>query len=93
MKFVKLTAKPDTWFKEGTEVYDYNCNPPEQLQRVSLEEWESCVNFEGIKAICVCGLRNMQLEKEIEIFGKGERWDGECCGCDEFHVEIVDEPF
>jgi hypothetical protein len=93
MKFVKLTAKPDTWFKEGTEVYDYNCNAPEQLQRVSLDEWESCVNFEGIKAICVRGLRNTQLEYEIEIFGKGERWDGECCWCDEFEVEIVDEPF
>lgn len=93
MKFVKLTAKPDTWFKEGAEVYDYNCNAPEQLQRVSLEEWESCVNFEGIKGICVRGLRNTQLEYEIEIFGKGERWDGEFCGCDEFHVEIVDEPF
>lgn len=93
MKFVKLTAKPDTWFKEGTGVYDYNCDAPEQLQRVSLEEWESCVNFEGIKAICVRGLRNTQLEYEIEIFGEGDRWDGECCGCDEFHVEIVNEPF
>lgn len=93
MKYVKLIAKPDTWFKEGTEVYDYNCNAPEELQRVSLEEWESCVNFEGIKAICVRGVRNTQLEYEIEIFGEGERWDGEFCGCDEFEVEIVDEPF
>ena len=102
MKYVKLTAKPDTWFKEGTEVYDYNCNAPEQLQRVSLEEWESCVNFEewescvnfeGIKGICVRGLRNTQLEYEIEIFGEGDRWDGEFCWCDEFEVEIVDEPF
>ena len=93
MKYVKLTAKPDSWFKEGTEVYDYNCNAPKQLQRVSLDEWESCVNFPGMKAICVRGVRNTQLEYEIEIFGEGERWDGEFCGCDEFDVEIVDEPF
>ena len=94
MKYVKLTAKPDTWFKEGTEVYNYNCKPPEQLLRVTLEEWESCVNFTGIKAICVCGLRIPQLEYEINIFGEGEggRWDGECCSVDEFEVEIVDEP-
>ena len=93
MKFVKLTAKPDTWFKEGTEVYDYNCKPPEQLFRVTLEEWESCVNFTGINAICVRGLRITQLKNEIEIFGEGERWDGELCTCDEFDVEIVNEPF
>ena len=93
MKYVKLTTKPDTWFKEGTEVYDYNCNPPEQLLRVTLEEWESCVNFTGIKARCVCGLRTPQLENEIDIFGEGERWDGEFCSIDEFDVEIVDEPF
>ena len=95
MKYVKLTAKPDTWFKEGTEVYSYDCRPPHQIWRVSLEEWESCVNFTGIRAICVCGLRIPQLENEIDIFGEGEgeRWDGEFCGCDEFEVEIVDEPF
>lgn len=89
MKYVKLTAKPDTWFKEGTEVYDYNCRPPEQLLRVTLEEWESCVNFEGI---CVCGYRIPQLENEIDIFEEGGRWDGEFCSVDEFEVEIVDEP-
>ena len=93
MKFVKLTAKPDTWFKEGTEVYSYDCNPPNQLWRVSLDEWESCINFEGINAICVRGLRIPELKNELEIFGEGERWDGEFCGCDEFEVEIVDEPF
>lgn len=93
MKFVKLTAKPDTWFKEGTEVYDYNCNAPEQLQRVSLEEWQSCVSFEGINAICVRGRRIPELKNELEIFGKEERWDGEFCMCSEFEVEIVDEPF
>jgi len=92
MKFVKLTAKPDTWFKKGTEVYDYNCEPPEQLLRVTLEEWESCVNFTGIKAICVCGFRIPQFKNEIDIFGENGRWDGEFCSVDDFEVEIVDEP-
>jgi hypothetical protein len=92
MKYVKLTAKPDTWFKEGTEVYDYNCNPPEQLLRVTLEEWERCVNFVGIKAICVCGFHIPQRENEIDILGEGGCWDGEFCSIDEFEVEIVNEP-
>ncbi len=91
MKYVKLTAKPDTWFKEGTEVYDYysreNCR-----YRVTLEEWESCINFQGINAICVSGVRIAQTNKEKEIFEEGERWDGEYCSVDEFEVEIVDEP-
>lgn len=93
MKYVKLTAKHDTWFKEGTEVYDYYCKPPDQLQRVTLEEWEGCISFEGIKALCVIGRRTSKLKNELQIFGEGERWDGEYCGCDEFDVEIVDEPF
>lgn len=93
MKFVKLTAKPDTWFKEGTEVYSYDCHPPNQLWRVSLDEWESCVSFEGIKAMCVVGRRTPKLKNELEIFGEEERWDSEVCWYEEFHVEIVDEPF
>ena len=24
LKVIRLIAKPDTWFKEGTEVYDYD---------------------------------------------------------------------
>ena len=92
MKFVKLTAKPNTWFKEGTEVYNYDCNPPEQLLRVTLEEWESSVNFNGIKGICVCGFHIPQRENEIDILGEGGCWDGEFCSIDEFEVEIVNEP-
>lgn len=93
MKYVKLTAKPDTWFKEGTEVYSDDCNPPHQLQRVTLEEWESCVNFTGIKGILVCGIRVSKYNYEIKLFGKSERWDGEFCWIGEFDVEIVDEAF
>ena len=37
--YVKLLAKPNTWFKEGTEVYSYDSNPPVNLLRVTKEEW------------------------------------------------------
>lgn len=81
MKYVKLTAKPDTWFKEGTEVYSYDCHPPKQLWRVSLDEWESSVNAE-------------KYHQGVLARGQTEDgWDGEFCWCDEFEVEIVDEPF
>lgn len=82
MKFVKLTAKPDTWFDEGTEVYSYDCNPPEQLRRITLEEWVNALNsdVEGYTGILARGLCE-------------GRWDGEWCMVDEFLEEIVDEPF
>ena len=88
MKYVKLTAKPDTWFKEGTEAYDYNCHAPKELVRLTLTEWEECNDF----AVMVRGIRISKFETELKIFGEGERWDGEYCQCSEFVVEIVDEP-
>lgn len=79
MKYVKLVAKPGTWFKEGTEVYNYDCNPPKELCRVSLREWELVVNDPyGFTVICVRGIHE----------GK---WDGEACSADEFEVEIVED--
>ena len=91
MKYVKLTAKPDTWFKEGTEVYNYYSTSDCRC-RVTLDEWEEVMNFQKMQAICVAGIHIPDAEYEIEKFGTGERWDGEFCSCDEFEVEIVDEP-
>jgi hypothetical protein len=49
MKYVKLTAKPNTWFKENTEVY--YCSK----QRFTLEEWEYQIkNYIGV---LVSGIR------------------------------------
>lgn len=90
MKYVKLTAKSNTWFKEGTEVYDYSCRPPEDLRRMTLEEWESWNNF-------VCLVRGIRVADhkysyERDNFKEGEEyWDGENCSCSEFDVEIVEE--
>jgi hypothetical protein len=86
-KYVKLIARLNTWFIEGTEVYSYDCDPPEDIRRMTLDEWESYNNF----ACLVIGRRIPKLSNEIEIFGEGERWDVEYCQCDEFDVEIVDD--
>lgn len=94
MKYVKLTARHDTWFKEGTEVYDYDSNS-DKMTRVTLDYWNQCNkpnDPRNMDALCVSGIRITELGNEREIFGEGERWDGEYCTCDEFDVEIVDEP-
>lgn len=96
MKYVKLTAKPDTWFKQGTEVYDYDCDPPDNLKRITLEEWESIVNFNGFKCILVRGIHVITCEIDAQNRNSkigDEDWDGELCGIDEFEVEILNEPF
>ena len=55
VSYVKLTARPDTWFKAGTEVYDYDCNPPEDVRRITLAAWEEAakhgwgIDARGIK--------------------------------------------
>jgi hypothetical protein len=88
MKYVKLIAKPDTWFKEGTEVWSYD-----KPCRLTLQEWEDCVNFTGIKGVCVRGIRVVEFDSEIAMGYKvGEEIvDGEFCGCDEFIVEVIEE--
>jgi hypothetical protein len=89
MKTVILTAKANTWFKEGTEVYDYDTNYDEK-KRVTLDYWNECLADGGI---CVRGIRICQLDYEQSLncqLGE-ERIDGECCSCDEFNVEIVGE--
>lgn len=96
MKYIKLTAKPNTWFKEGTEVYDYDCRPPSNLKRMTLDSWNSW-NDPNYASVCLArGIRiaSADYSYEMENFKEGEEyWDGENCSCLEFDVEIVDEPF
>jgi len=90
MKYVKLTAKPDTWFKSGTEVYDYDACYDDK-KRVTLDYWNACLGEGG--GICVRGIR-VSEEGYEQGFGykPGEEYiDGECCSCDEFNVEIINE--
>lgn len=89
MKCVKLTAKPNTWFKVGTEVYDYDAKY-EDKKRVTLDYWNQAVSEGGI---CVRGIRVCEdnpNENGMGCKADDERVDGEWCSCNEFEVEIVD---
>jgi hypothetical protein len=63
MNHVKLVARHDTWFKEGTEVYDYDAHYFEQ-KRITLEYWNQCLNDGG--NICVRGIRVCQLHTTLK---------------------------
>lgn len=91
MKYVKLIALPNTWFKAGTEVYQYDSYPADNVVRISLEEWERGLKEKGINAR---GIRVCETATEAKNLGMSigeERWDGEWCSTDEFTVEIVEE--
>jgi len=92
MKYVKLIARPDTWFKEGTEVYDYDANYSDK-KRITLDYWNTCLKESN--GICVRGIRVCELKYEIDgsLGHKNgdEREDGEYCSCDEFDVEVIEE--
>lgn len=86
--FVKLIAKPNTWFKEGTEAYHYYDD-----RRLTEEEWA-----EMVKDGMYC-LRGTWIAKKgygaVENCGfvEGQEYqDGECGNTDEFVVELVDSP-
>ncbi len=86
MQYVKLTARPDTWFKTGSEVYHDDGD-----RRLTVAEWESALKDRGFwaRGIRVC-------EDNPNERGNGwppgfEREDGEWCSPDEFDVETVEE--
>ena len=78
MKLVKLIAKPNTWFKEGTEVYNYDGVP------FTLDEYEECKYSSG--TILARGIRVCEHASELRPLGE-EYIDGEYCDIDEFEVE------
>jgi hypothetical protein len=76
MKYVKLIAKPDTWFKAGTEVFSYD----EFGVRITLESYNKWLKSGSI------------LARGIHMYEDGvEAEDGELCGIDEFDMIIVDD--
>jgi hypothetical protein len=88
-KYVKLIAKPDTWFKAGTEAYDYDCDENDKY-RITLEQWEKDWLPSGI--VCARGTRVCENPRSENAPHVGFEWfDGESCGIDEFTIEIVDE--
>jgi len=76
-KYVKLIAKPDTWFKAGTEVFSYDSD--EYGKRITLESYNKWLESGTI------------LARGIHIYENGvEVDDGELCGINEFDSTIVD---
>ena len=91
MKYVKLTAKSDTWFKDGSEVYDYDY-PYSDRKRITLDYWLECISDGG--GICVRGIRVCEDNPNENNMGckvGEEREDGEYCSCEEFEVEVIHE--
>jgi hypothetical protein len=85
-KYVKLIAKPDTWFKAGTEVFDYD----EYGKRITLEAYNEWLKS---GSILVTGIRVCEFQYELALgykFGE-EREDGELCDIDSFDMTIVDD--
>lgn len=86
MKYVKLTARPDSWFLEGTEVYDYNCEHDNKY-RISLKEYLEATK-DGmifVRGFRVCESPTSEGKLQNELY-----FDGESCAIDEFDMEIVD---
>lgn len=86
MKYVKLIARPDTWFEAGTEVWHYD-----KPRRLTLEEWNGWVpwNMVLVRGIRIC--EDCPNENGMGYKSGDRRIDGESCGVDEFDVEIVEE--
>ena len=96
VKYVRLIARPDTWYKAGTEVFWENAvsDAPRQImvaRRMTLAEWQQVSKPENAGIGCV-GLRVTQSPSSEGGGSIGdERWDGEWCAIDEFDVDITEE--
>lgn len=88
MEYVKLTARPDTWFVAGTEAYTYESDYVNK-SRVTLKEFKE--DWEPYGTICVRGTRISECQQAENVPVGEEYFDGESCMIDEFDVEIVTE--
>ncbi len=89
MTYVKLIARPDTWYKAGSEVFweDAVSDQPRHLatkRRITLDEWIELRRPENAGIGCV-GIRVTEHSAAEGGAPIGEeRWDGEWCAIDEF---------
>ena len=88
--YVKLIARPDTWFKEGTEVYGYDSDPERgDFTRVTKEEYEEPYGYFGCRGIHVVTDEIDAKNRNCKLGDEG--WDGEWCSKNEFDfVEFVE---
>ncbi len=92
MKYVKLIAKPDTWYKAGTEVfYDDSTinNPDVPIKRITKEDFEKR-SKEWHSGVMV-GLHTPTHYDEVAVDGTEDRIDGELCFLEEFEVIETNE--
>lgn len=87
MKYIKLTARPNTWFKEGTEAYDYDCD---NFNRFRITEEAFNKDWKPYGYILCRGTRISENQSELANCGE-EYFDGEGCSLEEFDVEVVNE--
>lgn len=95
-QYVRLIARPDTWYKAGTEVFWEGAVSDEPrdvaiMRRMTLAEWEDIKRPENAGIGCV-GIRvteNPAAEGGGSV--REERLDGEWCMIDEFDVDITTE--
>lgn len=84
---VKIIAKPDTWYKEGTEVrLAYGKEP---YERITFKELYENIEASGIGAV-FSGTRIVHFPNETTT-GKAvgdEYLDEELCGWEEFTIEF-----
>lgn len=83
MSYVKLIARPDTWFKVGKEVYDADSVPDDPC-RIDVGQWG---RWQRIGNVLASGVH--VLPSEIEP--SPEIWDTKLCSVGDFIVEIVEE--
>jgi hypothetical protein len=90
---VKITAKPDTWFKAGTEVFIETNDFNRTNQRISYKEFLNVLNNCGTyPATVFYGIH--VIDDAIDAKNRGgnigdEVEDGEFCPFDEFIFEII----
>ena len=90
MKYVKFIAKPDEWFKKGTEVFYQD--KKYLSRRMTIEEYEEIKNSSYPAAVFV-GIRVCEDNPNERNFSEPgeERIDGEWCHFEEFNIEYTDE--
>lgn len=81
MKYVKLIAKPDTWYKAGTEVFydDSSIKEPNvPIKRITKEDFEE--RSKEWHSGCMVGLHTPTHYHEVAVL------DRELCFLEEFEV-------
>lgn len=95
-QYVKLVARPDTWYKAASEVFHEDCTSDEPrdvaiMRRMTISEWERLDKTSGIGCVGIRVCEDNPNERGNGWSVGEERWDGEWCQVDEFDVEVVEE--